>query len=134
MEQSRGADLAATTTDQDYYGILGVPRFTDTDGIRRSYLLSARRYHPDLHPDDPEAASRMKTINLAYETLSDPATRTEYDARPSAVPINPSQAWQYAGQTAPGHRRSARREPSLVEYATASLTRLIRFVAATLAV
>lgn len=136
MEPSGGAGLAATTTDQDYYGILGVPRFTNTEGIRKAYLLGARLYHPDLHPDNPEAVSRMKAINLAYETLSDPASRAEYNAKPSVVRVNQSQAWQHAaGDPAPSHhRRPARRQPSLVEYATAALMRLIRFVTATLAV
>lgn len=61
------------------YRILGVdPRATPED-VRKAYRRLAREYHPDLNPD-PEAHDRMAQINAAFEVLSDPVQRGEYDA------------------------------------------------------
>ena len=63
----------------DYYDILGVPRSADEKEIRQAYRRLARQYHPDVNPGDEEAAERFKTINAAYEVLSDADKRGKYD-------------------------------------------------------
>ena len=63
----------------DYYDILGVPRSADEKEIRQAYRRLARQHHPDVNPGDEEAAERFKTINAAYEVLSDADKRGKYD-------------------------------------------------------
>ena len=62
----------------DCYSILGVPAAATTEEIRAAYRRLARQYHPDLNAG-PEAEARMKEINQAYATLSDPQRRRHYD-------------------------------------------------------
>lgn len=64
---------------RNYYEILGVSPDTPTDEIKRVYRRLARQYHPDLNPGDKEAEEQFKDILEAYEVLSDPGKRTEYD-------------------------------------------------------
>ena len=71
----------------DYYSILGVLPYTNSEGIRRAYLFRARQYHPDLNHDDPDAQLKMSIINEAYKTLSHPDRRAEYDTRRTRVYI-----------------------------------------------
>ena len=63
----------------DCYSILGVPRAATATEIRAAYRRLARMYHPDLNAG-PEAEARMKEINEAYDTLSDPLRRRQYDS------------------------------------------------------
>lgn len=63
----------------DYYDILGVPRSADEKEIRQAYRRLARQHHPDVNPGDDAAAERFKTINAAYEVLSDADKRAKYD-------------------------------------------------------
>jgi molecular chaperone DnaJ len=63
---------------RDYYEILGVPRETDSEGLKHAYRRLARKYHPDVNKE-PGAEERFKEINRAYEVLSDPETRGRYD-------------------------------------------------------
>lgn len=65
---------------KDYYSILRVSRSADTRTIKRSYRLLVQQYHPDVNPD-PRAAETIKEINEAYEVLSDPVKKQEYDFR-----------------------------------------------------
>jgi molecular chaperone DnaJ len=62
----------------DLYGVLGVPQDASEDDIKRAYRRLARELHPDVN-GDPEAERRFKEIVAAYETLSDPARRRQYD-------------------------------------------------------
>ena len=64
---------------RDYYEVLGISKGASDDEIKHAYKSLARKYHPDLHPDDKEAESNMKEINEAYEVLSDSDKRQRYD-------------------------------------------------------
>jgi molecular chaperone DnaJ len=64
---------------RDLYTVLGVSRDATQEDIRRAYRRLAREHHPDVNHQDPEAERRFKEINLAYQTLSDPAKRRQYD-------------------------------------------------------
>ncbi|MBC6472427.1 MAG: J domain-containing protein [Hormoscilla sp. GM102CHS1] len=64
---------------RNYYEILGVPRDASVEEIKKAYRKLARQYHPDLNPGDKEAEERFKDINEAYEVLSDPNRRSQYD-------------------------------------------------------
>lgn len=64
---------------RNYYEILGVARNATGAEVKRAYRQMARRYHPDLNPGDQEAEERFKQIGEAYEVLSDPEKRSEYE-------------------------------------------------------
>src|SRR5215207_1542596 len=67
---------------KDLYKILGVSKEASQEEIRKSYRKLARKYHPDANRDDPEAENRFKEIQHAYEILSNPEKRREYDEGP----------------------------------------------------
>lgn len=64
---------------RDYYQILGVSRDASNEEIKQVFRRLARQYHPDLNPGNKEAEERFKDIGEAYEVLSDPSKRTQYD-------------------------------------------------------
>ena len=64
----------------DHYAVLGVSRDATADELKRAYRKLARQYHPDANPNDPDAAEHFKDVNRAYEVLSDPTKRANYDA------------------------------------------------------
>ena len=64
---------------KDYYEILGVPKEASQNEIKSSFRTLAKKYHPDLNPDDKEAEQRFKEINEAYEVLGNPEKRNRYD-------------------------------------------------------
>jgi curved DNA-binding protein len=63
----------------DYYQTLGVPKSADEKAIKKAYRKLARKYHPDVNPDNPEAERKFKQVNEAYEVLSNAEKRTKYD-------------------------------------------------------
>jgi molecular chaperone DnaJ len=69
----------ATTTKQDYYELLGVPRKANVKDIRAAFRKLARKYHPDLNPGDKAAEEKFKQIQEAYDVLSDSKKRQMYD-------------------------------------------------------
>ncbi len=64
---------------KSFYEILGVSRSTDAKEIRSAYRKLARRYHPDVNPNDASAEARFKEIQRAYDVLSDEDSRKKYD-------------------------------------------------------
>ena len=79
------------TSTRDYYDVLGLKKTATQDEIKKAYRKLARKYHPDANPDDPKAEEKFKEVSSAYEVLSDPNKRKQYDAGPSLF-----------GQGAPG--------------------------------
>lgn len=63
----------------DYYKILGVERTASEKDIKKAYRKLARKYHPDLNPDDKESQVKFQQVNEANEVLSDPEKRKKYD-------------------------------------------------------
>ena len=64
---------------KDFYETLGVSRSANADEIKRAYRALARKHHPDVSENKAEAEHRFKEINEAYEVLSDPQKRAQYD-------------------------------------------------------
>ncbi len=76
----------------DLYEVLGVDRDVSPEELKRVYRQLARQYHPDANDGDPQAEARFKEISQAYEILSDPERRANYDrfgsdAGPGAGPF-----------------------------------------------
>ncbi|CAN5852926.1 molecular chaperone DnaJ [soil metagenome] len=69
---------------KDLYKTLGITKGASQEDIRRSYRKLARENHPDANQDNPKAEERFKDIQHAYEILSDPSKRREYDEGPRA--------------------------------------------------
>ena len=78
---------------KDYYEILGVPPDADEKTIKQTYRKLARQYHPDVNPGNKEAEEKFKTINEAYQALSNPEQRKKYDELRAQY-----QQWQQTGR------------------------------------
>jgi len=63
----------------DLYALLEVDRNASPDDLKKSYRRLARQLHPDANPGDAQAESRFKEVSQAYEILSDPERRSNYD-------------------------------------------------------
>ena len=64
---------------RDFYEVLGVSKDASADDIKKAYRKLARKYHPDLNKDNPEAAEKFKECSEAYSVLSDDQKRAQYD-------------------------------------------------------
>jgi curved DNA-binding protein CbpA len=87
-------------SDRDPYQALGVGTDASTADISRAYRRLARALHPDSHPGDAAAADQFRAVSTAYELLSDPARRTDWDQRHPRPARNP----QRPGRSAPARR------------------------------
>jgi curved DNA-binding protein CbpA len=65
----------------NYYRILNVSKHASRTDIKKAFRRLAREFHPDLNPNNPEAAAKFKQISEAYEVLGDPQRRSHYDTR-----------------------------------------------------
>lgn len=63
----------------DYYNVLGIDKSATADDIKKAYRKLARKYHPDVNPNNKEAETKFQQINEANEVLSDPEKRKKYD-------------------------------------------------------
>lgn len=63
----------------DYYQVLGINKNATKEDVKKAYRKLARKYHPDLNPEDKEAHKKFQQINEANEVLSDPEKRKKYD-------------------------------------------------------
>ena len=63
----------------DYYKILGIDKNASEKDIKTAYRKQARKYHPDVNPNDKEAHKKFQEVNEANEVLSDPEKRKKYD-------------------------------------------------------
>ena len=64
---------------KDYYEVLGLKKGATDAEIKKAYRQMAKKYHPDLNPDDPEAEAKFKEVNEANDVLSDPEKKARYD-------------------------------------------------------
>src|SRR6266704_1208633 len=67
------------TRAKNLYDVLGVAKTASADEIKKAYRKLARQYHPDKNPGDKEAEERFKEVQTAYDVLSDPEKRKQYD-------------------------------------------------------
>ncbi len=75
---------------KDYYQVLGVPRTASEKDIKQAFRKLARKYHPDVNPNNKEAEAKFKEISEAYDVLHDTQKREKYDRF--------GENWQYADQ------------------------------------
>ncbi len=89
---------------EDFYKTLGVSRDAPAADIQKAYRELARKYHPDLHPDDKDAKKKFQEVQAAFDVLNDQAKREQYDrygsSFESAGAGGPRAPWSWGG--APG--------------------------------
>ena len=96
---------------RDFYDILGVAKNASADDIKKAHRRLVRKYHPDVNKDNKESEARFKEAQGAYDVLSDPAQRAQYDQFGHAGPVggpagDPFEAFRRAQQYRAGSPRS----------------------------
>jgi DnaJ-class molecular chaperone len=92
---------------KDYYDTLGVSRAASQDEIQKAYRKLARKYHPDMNPDDATAKKKFQEVQQAFETLSDADKRKRYDQfgsdyEAAGAPGGPGAGgWRYTTSSGP---------------------------------
>jgi DnaJ-class molecular chaperone len=85
----------------DFYKVLGVSRDASAAEIQKAYRDLARKYHPDLHPDDKDAKKKFQEVQAAFDVLNDQAKREQYDrygsSFESAGAGGPRATWSWTG-------------------------------------
>jgi len=122
-QSSRPASDTASTGDQTYYDLLGVPYTATSTELTRAYRAAIKRVHPDRHHPEQRAAAeeQAKRLNHAYATLSKPLTRQAYDRTIRAQVVQDQIMGRYAGgflvpqETADPAARRLRRYPTAAE-------------------
>ena len=84
----------AATDFKDYYAMLRISKTATSEEIKQAFRKLARKYHPDVNPNNKQAEAKFKEVNEAYEVLSDPDKRKKYDQF--------GQYWKQAGIGIPG--------------------------------
>jgi molecular chaperone DnaJ len=93
----------ATATNKDYYATLGVKKTATPEEIRKAFRKAARKYHPDVNPNDKRAEEKFKEISEANDILSDEKKRKVYDQLGFySDQIDPAHAEAYARQQGGG--------------------------------
>lgn len=88
----------------DYYQVLGIKKDASEKEVKNAYRKLARKYHPDVNPNDKDAQKKFQEINEANEVLSDPEKRKKYDQY--------GKDWKHADQfEAAGARQQSQRRP-----------------------
>ncbi|KAL8605330.1 hypothetical protein ACOMHN_031269 [Nucella lapillus] len=75
----RGLHSSSSNNKRDYYDVLGIPKSSDNKAIKKAYYQLAKKYHPDVNKNDPDAAKKFHEASEAYEVLGDEAKRRDYD-------------------------------------------------------
>ena len=88
----------------DYYKTLGVTKNASAEDIKKAYRKLARKYHPDVNPNDKEANKKFQQINEANEVLSDPEKRKKYDQY--------GENWKHADQYEQARQQQSRQGSS----------------------
>ncbi|MFH4967185.1 J domain-containing protein [Gaetbulibacter sp. M240] len=96
----------------DYYKILGLTKDASENDIKKAYRKLARKYHPDLNPNDPVAEKKFKEINEANEVLSHPENRKKYDTY--------GEHWQHAEEYEKAKQEQRSRQQNQRQYQSAS--------------
>src|SRR2546423_12928241 len=87
----------------DYYATLGLGRGASKDEIQKAYRKLARKYHPDMNPDDKAAQKKFKEVQQAYDVLSDEKKRKMYDQfGPGFEQMAQGGGTQWSSQVPPG--------------------------------
>lgn len=81
---------------KDYYEVLGVSKTATDEELKKAYRVLAKKYHPDMNPNNPEAAEKFKEVNEAYGVLSDKDKRAKYDQYGHAA-FDPSAGGGFGG-------------------------------------
>ena len=106
------------------YEALGVKRDASVDDIRKAYRKLAKKHHPDVNPGNKAAEDKFKTVSAAYEVLSDPKRRAEYDEFGDAAlqgGFDPAKAREYARWQERRTQRSGFEDAGPIEFDFAEL-------------
>ena len=79
---------------EDYYATLGVARGASVEEIRKAYRTLARKYHPDVNPDDPKAKEKFQEVQSAFDVLNDPNWQAQFKEATGHDMVVPPKTWQ----------------------------------------
>ncbi len=98
----------------DYYKILELDKGASIADVKKAYRRLARKYHPDLNPNDKTAKGKFQQINEANEVLSDPEKRKKYDKY--GQDWKHAEAFEMAGEQQAPYRRPQGRQPRAEDF------------------